>query len=232
MVVWITRSQPGAARQAAVLRAHGHQALVVPVLTISRMPGPAQSGSFTDIVFLSEHAVTFGADRLAEDLDFSSVRVFAVGSNTASRLAEFGVSAAIPAVANSEGLLAMPEFASVSGKAVLIIAGDGGRDVLAAGLQARGARVEKLSVYRRQAIDQVDYDLSHVDAVAVSSGDGFEFMARLWFAADGRRDVPVFVPSERVAAIGRRLGFSRVHTCAGAGADALLDGLTNFTAHG
>ncbi|MDH3643225.1 MAG: uroporphyrinogen-III synthase, partial [Gammaproteobacteria bacterium] len=99
-------------------------------------------------------------------------------------------------------------------------------------LTDRGARVEKFAVYKRQAVEAVDQDLTGVEAIAVASGDGFESMARVWFAADGSSDVPVFVPSPRVAAKGARLGFSRVFTCAGASADALLDGLTAFTNSG
>jgi uroporphyrinogen-III synthase len=244
MIVWITRSQPGADRQAQVLRAHGHRALVAPVMAISRISAPvvseapkssvlpAQSGAFTDILFLSEHAVEFGVEQLPDDVDYSCVRVFAVGSNTAARLAEAGLTALTPGIASSEGILAMPELADVSSRVVLIIAGEGGRDVLAAGLEARGARVHRLEVYRRQAIGATGVDISGVDAIAVGSGDGFEFTARLWFAAGGRSDVPVFVPSERVAAIGERLGFSMVYDCAGADADALLRGLTTFTTDG
>jgi uroporphyrinogen-III synthase len=244
MIVWITRSQPGADRQAQLLRAHGHRALVAPVVEISRISTPILSGTprssvppaqfeaFTDILFLSEHAVEFGVGQLPDDLDYSSVRVFAVGSNTAARLAEAGLTAVTPGIASSEGLLAMPELADVSGRVVLMIKGEGGRDVLAAGLEARGARVHRLEVYSRQAIGAADVDVSSVDAIAVSSGDGFEFTARLWFAADGRSDVPVFAPSQRVAAIGERLGFSKVYDCAGADADALLRRLTTFTTDG
>ncbi len=233
MLVWITRSQPGAQRQAVALRERGHQALIAPVMTISQIPGPAPSGSFTDVVFLSEHAVRFGVSRLlAAGIDLGSLTVFAVGSTTAARLTEIGVQPSLPAATSSEGLLAMPEFANAPGRQVLIVAGEGGRDVLASGLAAGGARAQKLSVYRRQAVDRLGDDLSAVDAIAVGSGDGFEFMARLWFAADGRGDVAVFVPSQRVAALGEGLGFSRVYTCAGADADALLAGLAAFTTSG
>lgn len=233
MLVWITRSQPGADRQAAALRRQGHRALVAPVVTISPVPGRPPPGPFTDIVFLSEHAVRFGVDGLkTAGLDLGSLDVFAVGSATAARLAEMGVSAAIPQAPSSEGLLAMPEFAKAPGRAVLIVAGEAGRDVLALGLQDRGARTRKLSVYRRQPVDRLADDLSGVEAIAVGSGDGFEIMARLWFAAGGSGDVPVFVPSARVAALGGQLGFSRVHVCAGAGADALLEGLSTITGNG
>jgi uroporphyrinogen-III synthase len=229
VLVWITRSQPGADRQASALREHGHQTLVAPVTKISALSDPPPRGSFTDIIFLSEHAVRFGVSRLLDaGFDLASVAVFAIGLSTAARLSEFGVSSETPAVPSSEGLLAMPEFADASGRRVLIVAGDGGRDVLAAGLQADGARTCKFSVYRRQAVNGLEVELHGVQAIAVGSGDGFEFMSRLWFAAGGHGDIPVFVPSRRVAGMGEELGFSRVYPCAGADADALLAGLAAF----
>ena len=228
--VWITRSQPGADLQASAIREHGHQALVAPVTKISQLPDPPPRGPFTDIIFLSEHAVRFGVSRLLDaGFDLSSVAVFAIGLGSAARLSELGVSSRTPAVPSSEGLLAMPEFADASGRRVLIVAGIGGRDVLAGGLEADGANTSKFNVYRRQAVDRLGVELDDVDAIAVGSGDGFEFMSRLWFAAGGRADIPVFVPSGRVASMGVLLGFSRVYPCAGADADALLAGLAAFT---
>jgi uroporphyrinogen-III synthase len=233
MRVWVTRSQPGADRQALALAEHGHSPVVAPVITISRLSVAVPRGIFSHIIFLSEHAVRFGVDELqAARVDLDSTSVYAVGPGTAARLAEQGIAARVAAIASSEGILALPEFAELADAEILIVAGVGGRKVLAAGLLDRGARVEQLRVYERQPVAGVAADLSDVEAIAVASGDGFEFMARVWFAADGRGDVPVFVPSERVAAVGGELGFSRVYTCAGAGVEALVDGLTAFATNG
>jgi uroporphyrinogen-III synthase len=115
---------------------------------------------------------------------------------------------------------------------VLIVGGLGGRDVLEKTLTARGARVEKLAVYQRQAVDAVALDVDSVEAIAVASGDGFAAVARLWFAAGGCGDVPVLVPSWRVAGLGAGLGFSNVFTCAGAGADAVIEALESVSSTG
>lgn len=233
MRVWVTRSQPGADRQADALARHGHLALTAPVITIVEVAGLPPSGAFTDVVFLSEHAVVIGLPRLIDaGLDLTVTRTAAIGSSTAARLGDQGIAAAVPVVPSSEGLLAMRSFTEVAGRQILLVSGEGGRNLLENTLTERGAVVEKFAAYKRQAVVAVDEDLAGVDAIAVASGDGFEIMARVWFAADGSSDVPVFVPSERVAAKGARLGFSRVFTCAGASADALLDGLTAFTNSG
>ena len=149
MRVWLTRTRPGADRQAQILRAAGHEPLVCPALTIAEEPGCAPRGPFSDVVFLSEHAVRLGVPRLATEPWFAGARTYAVGAATAGHLAEAGIRADVPEDASSEGLLALPEFADARGRAVLIVCGAGGRDLLEKALAARGARVEKLVVYRR-----------------------------------------------------------------------------------
>lgn len=232
MRVWLTRTRPGADRQAQILRAAGYEPLVCPALTVAEEPGRAPPGPFSDVVFLSEHAVRLGVPRLVTEAWFTGARTYAVGAATAGHLAETGIRADVPEDASSEGLLALPEFADARGRAVLIVCGAGGRDLLEKTLAARGARVEKLVVYRRVAVDAVSSDVRSVDAIAIASGDGFEAVARLWFAAGGRGDVPVFVPSRRVAGLGSGLGFSNVYTCAGASADALIEALESLDSTG
>jgi uroporphyrinogen-III synthase len=230
--VWVTRTQPGADRLAESLSAAGHEPAVCPALTVVEVLGGSPRGPFADVVFLSEHAVRFGVPRLASESWFSAARKFAVGAATAEHLAAAGIGAGFPEQATSEGLLALPEFADGRGRAVLIVGGVGGRDVLEKTLTARGARVEKLAVYRRQAVEAVALDVDSVDAIAVASGDGFAAVARLWFAAGGCGDVPVLVPSRRVAGLGGGLGFSNVFTCAGAGADAVIEALESVSSTG
>ncbi len=232
MRVWVTRSQPGADRQARILRAAGHDPVVSPALTIAEVRGDMPPGPFTDVVFLSEHAVRLGVPRLVPEAWFSGARSYAVGATTAKRLRAAGIGAAFPEEASSEGLLALPELADGRGRSVLIVGGLGGRDLLEKALTARGARVEKLAVYQRQAVASATLNPGSVDAVAVASGDGFAAVARLWFAAGGRGDVPVLVPSPRVAGLGAGLGFSNVYTCAGAGADAVVEALESLSSTG
>ncbi|NIW85578.1 MAG: hypothetical protein GWN09_03080, partial [Gammaproteobacteria bacterium] len=125
MRVWVTRTRPGADRQARSLSAAGHEPLVAPALTVAEVPGGAPRGPFTDVVFLSEHAVRFGLPRLTSEAWFSDARAHAVGAATAEHLADAGIRAGFPEEASSEGLLSLPEFADAHGLAVLIVAGEG-----------------------------------------------------------------------------------------------------------
>jgi len=240
--VWVTRSEPGASRMAARLAEAGYETVVAPVLTIEPLPVSDSAldsvrarlaKGAVDAVFLSEHAVEPGLRALQlAGVGSRRLRVIAVGPRTAERLAEFGLQALAPALASSEGLLAMPEFAKVAGRKIIILAGEGGRDQLRQGLAERGAQVDGLALYRRRPVPekclQGMIETAQIQAISVSSGDGFQSAAQVWFAARGRPDVAVFTPSARVTGMGEGLGFSRVFTCNGADVCALIDGLANF----
>jgi len=79
-------------------------------------------------------------------------RVIAIGRATAARLATLGVNAWSPASGSrSEDLLADPRLGDVRAATVTLIAGEGGRSLLADTLRERGAIVNTVAVYRRVA---------------------------------------------------------------------------------
>jgi uroporphyrinogen-III synthase len=226
MKVWMSRSQPGAERQAADLRGAGHQVVVAPVLEIEATGAVPPSGPFHHIVFLSEHAVHCGLPALLSRPDaLAGAQVLAVGGGTAAVLQAQGVRAATPAEATSEGLLALPQLARPIGERVLLVGGVGGRALLARTLTERGARVARFDCYRRRAGAALDPAVLDCDVIVAASGDGLVRVAELWLAAGGRSNVPVLVPSARVAARGVEVGLQSLHDCAGADSDAWLRGL-------
>lgn len=230
MRLWITRTQPGAARLADALAAAGHECVVAPVLAIEPQAPPTVAPDVQLAIFLSEHAVTPGLALLRGAA--GQIRVLAVGPQTALALAAVGVAAAVPATPSSEGLLAMPELREVQDCRVLVCAGEGGRDALVDGLVARGALVTRVALYRRVPVPAAqllqrlqEVRASTIDAIVVSSGDGLRSAAQVWFGAEGSAAVWLFTPSDRVAHIAQALGFERVVVCAGAGPSALLQAL-------
>jgi uroporphyrinogen-III synthase len=60
------------------------------------------------------------------------------------------LSATVPSQADSEGLLALPVLQDVEGQHFLIFRGQGGRELLRETLQARGAKVTVMELYRRE----------------------------------------------------------------------------------
>jgi uroporphyrinogen-III synthase len=224
MKVWMSRSRPGAERQAADLRAAGHQVVVAPVLDVEPTGALPPPGAFDRIIFLSEHAVRCGFSALAPDT-LAGADVLAVGARTAVVLAEHGSAAVTPQQATSEGLLELPRLQRLAGERILLVAGVGGRTLLAATLTARGARVARFECYRRFTAAALDPIVLDSDAIIAASAEGLAQVAALWLAAGGRADIPVLVPSERVAGRGVELGLRSLHDCAGADSKAWLRGL-------
>ena len=222
MPVWITRSEPGASRQGTALEAAGYAVLVAPVLTIEATDRAEPTAGFRVVIFLSEHAVRFGGS-LGYCADAS---VYAVGGRTAEALEAQGIKAAVPPESSSEGLLALLEATPLNDERVLIVAGEGGRDLLGAGLESRGALVEVHACYRRQPVARLAQDLSGVNAILVASQDGFKAVARLWFSGNGAADVKVIAASARIASLGGELGFTNVQIAAGAAEADWLAALT------
>jgi uroporphyrinogen-III synthase len=159
--------------------------------------------------------------------------VCAVGAATARALARAGVGAAIwpQTRQDSEGLLALPQLARLRGRRVALIGAAGGRELLPQALHARGARIEKIDVYRRVA---PRLDRRHFDAIdrailplltLVSStqilANLHELLPPATFAQLVRGDI--VASSARVAALARSMGFMRVHTARSAEAAALLE---------
>ena len=222
MKVWITRTEPGASTLAEALAAAGHDVVKAPVLGIKPLPFTPPGGRFDLGLFLSVHAVRRAAD-LAHQID----SFHAVGRQTQAALRTLGFDAAAPTLETSEGLLqTLPDPA---GKRVAIVTGSGGRDWLDTALTIRGARVTRLEVYVRYPLTPL-VEAGNVNAIVVSSSAGFAQAARLWLAGGGNPDVPVVVPSARVAALAAHLGMRSVHDGRGADAQAvgrMLDQLAN-----
>ena len=150
-----------------------------------------------------------------------------VGPGTARVLRELGVRHILQPETqfDSEGLLALPYFApdQCQGGAFALIRGEGGRDLMASTLRARGASVDEASVYQRslgtQAVDAVAQLCLHdrPSAMIITSSESLDrFMQAASLAlAQAVRDVQMIVPHARIAQTARSLGFSKVTICDG-----------------
>ncbi|OGS91045.1 MAG: uroporphyrinogen III synthase [Gallionellales bacterium GWA2_60_18] len=183
-------------------------------------------------IFISPNAVQYGmaAIRAAGVALPASLRIAAVGQGSARALRELGIADVVVPVDrfDSEGLLALPALQDVAGKRVMILRGDGGRELLGDTLKARGAQVEYVACYRRSKpqLDMAALLREAPDALTATSGEALE---HLWQSAvesqrDALRDSPLFVPHARIAGLAQRQGWRRV-ILTDAGDDGLLDGL-------
>ncbi|KJH84165.1 uroporphyrinogen-III synthase [Stutzerimonas stutzeri] len=161
---------------------------------------------------------------------------FSVGAATGAILKDHGVNACWPDRGDdSEALLALPRLTAaldIADPKVLILRGEGGREHIAETLRHRGAQVDSLELYRRCLPDYHPGALIEIlrserlNAVVVSSGQGLESLHEL--AGDDwpmLRELPLFVPSPRVAGMAASLGAKRIVDCRGAGTAALLAAL-------
>lgn len=221
MSVWVTRTEPGASRQGQVLRDAGYEVLVAPVLEVEGTGESEPTGPYDRVVFLSEQAVRFGGS-LSYCL---GAEVLAVGARTAAALEARGIAARVPTEASSEGLLDELAGSVLAASTVLIVAGEDGRNLLRRALADRGATVDLYPCYRRRPVARLHEDLAGVAAILVASQDGFRTVARLWFSGDGAADVKVIAASARIAQLGDALGFSNVHSAAGAAEADWLEAL-------
>ena len=159
-----------------------------------------------------------------------ALKIATVGQGSAKALRELGIAEVIaPAERfDSEGLLALPELQNVAGWRVLILRGDGGRELLGDTLRARGATVEYAACYRRSKPQQdITALLDAVpDALTVTSSEALGYLWQM--LDDAQRDqlcgIPLFVPHQRIADLAQRQGWRQVRL-ADAGDDGLLSAL-------
>jgi uroporphyrinogen-III synthase len=190
----------------------------------------ARLATFDFAFFVSANAAEYGVPQQRWP---ERVVALAPGPGTAEALAACGVGdVRVPATTqDSEGLLALPELRDVRGRRAVIFRGDGGRELLAETLRARGATVECVACYRRAAPSHGAAGLvdalreGRADAITVTSSEGLD---NLWqvLGADGRalaRTLPWLAPHPRIAAHGRALGLTMIET--GPGDAGLIAGL-------
>ncbi|NTV96949.1 MAG: uroporphyrinogen-III synthase, partial [Thiobacillus sp.] len=161
----------------------------------------------------------------------------AVGRATARALAKYGVRHVLVAEdgADSESLLALDAFAEPAGKRILIVRGEGGRELLADSLRARGARVDYAECYRRVRPEADAAPLlalwreGGIAAVTVTSREVFANLADLLGAAgaDLLRATPLFAPHPRIAEAARQWGVAEVVATA-PGDAGLVSGLIDW----
>ena len=155
----ITRPAGQAAALIERIRLAGGEAIGLPLLEIMPPTIPVtapellwQARQADLAIFISPNAVRMALDILPARDWPAKTRLTAIGKGTARALHEAGFSDVLAPHdgADSEALLALPEFTDVRGQTILIVRGEGGRELLATALETRGAEVLHALVYRRQ----------------------------------------------------------------------------------
>ncbi|HET9680094.1 MAG TPA: uroporphyrinogen-III synthase, partial [Gammaproteobacteria bacterium] len=147
--VLVTRPAAQAPTLAEAIEAAGGSALLFPVLVIEPVPLAIDPPPEADwYIFISPNAVKHGWPLVAAQA--ANARIAAIGPGTAQALTQLGHPADVhPQKGDSENLLAASVLQSMEGQRVVIVRGDGGRELIAETLKQRGAQVGYLEVYRR-----------------------------------------------------------------------------------
>ena len=133
------------------------------------------AGKHDWIVFTSGNGIKFFFKKLyALGLDariFANTKFAVIGKASGERLAEFGIKADLVAeTESSAGLLNAFAGIDVAGLSMLLPQAEVSSEQLPDGLAARGAKIEKLNVYKTIEKEIDDVDLDYIDQVLFTSG--------------------------------------------------------------
>ncbi|MGC3983074.1 MAG: uroporphyrinogen-III synthase [Steroidobacteraceae bacterium] len=236
--VLVTRPTLQAEALCARIQHLGGTAVRLPVLTIEAKAATLSETSQDLLIFISSNAVNHGQSVLAA---YPQARIAAVGAATALTLQALGYTVDVTPeqAANSEALLMHPLLQSPPAR-VLIVRGQGGRELLRETLTARGSQVEVIEVYeRRAAIPEADQYLAvqtllqtgELDVITATSVDTLHALTSI-LDDDARTlavDRTLLAGSARIAAAARQLGWRGECVIANSPEDAaLLTALTRW----
>ena len=224
--VLITRPSEQAQALERMVREAGGEPVCVPAIEILPLADPApfhelaaRLAQFDLAIFISRNAVRRALDLMGARTWPAGLKVATIGQGSREELEQRGfmnviAPAGAAARADSEALLALPQLAAVRGSRIVIFRGEGGRELLAQELAARGAKVEHAACYRRVVPEGARMRgawAGGMDAVTVSSAEGLANLIAMLGEGAARQlpGIPLFVPHPRVAAEARRRGLQR-----------------------
>lgn len=198
---------------------------------------------FDSIIFVSPNAVLYGTALMLAQGDIpDKLKLVTIGKASADKL--FQCTGRTPDIFplnefSSEALLALKPMQTefVSGKNILIVRGNGGREYLANKLQQRGAKVEYAEVYQRCLPQMDDKTLAKIwgfeppHIITITSAEGLKNLLQLvGLRYRGLlRNTPLVVVTQSMIPLARDLGFSNdVIVADKASNKALVDGVIQW----
>ncbi|MFS1909807.1 uroporphyrinogen-III synthase [Vibrio sp. 10N.286.48.B7] len=239
MKVLVTRPEPAGTELCELIKKVGGLALHHPLIRLSpTKPSLALCETIQSadiIIAVSPAAVSHTHQTLVEyGITWPTNRIYlGVGQKTAHDLSNYSErNVHYPPVSDSENLLNLPELKHVSEKKIVILRGNGGRELIFQQLTQRGAKVSYLEVYRRTLIPISPNDIDKwqsaaLETIIVTSGEQLDYLiaqspqpVAFWFT-----QLTLLVPSERIAKLAKTHGFKNVITTQGASNSTLFAAL-------
>jgi uroporphyrinogen-III synthase len=235
--ILVTRPEPQNQALLLKLQQLGATPIALPLIKIVTIPQAdtrhdvlknLQKSAYHAVIFLSQNAVR-AAPALWPVLEPETV--IAIGPGTASVLPFTPQIASAPY--NSEALLKCARLKTLTGKRVLLVKGHGGRQFLAQHLTRRGAEVDELLVYRREAIDYPALTSAELefDCAIVSSQEILMQLYHLMVQQYKRGDIlqrALVVCGQRQAEHAKKLNFSQCIIAQSAADDVIIKQLLNW----
>ncbi|WP_298917722.1 uroporphyrinogen-III synthase [uncultured Algimonas sp.] len=158
--VWITRTQPAAARSARVWAEAGFKPVVAPLLRVEPLGAVSDLPNRAPLIFTSAHGVRHSG------LVGDERRVYAIGRATADEAAAQGFSDIVSANGNWTSLVHRVEKTR---EQIFHISGETVRGRIVETLRDRGLSAERRVVYRTRPVCNAPIDVASVQAVALYS---------------------------------------------------------------
>jgi uroporphyrinogen-III synthase len=219
---------------------HYHKTVLVDELIVE----PRLAGKLTCInnpaiiIFVSVAAVEF-ANQILPISTWSYHSLIAIGSATQLALKKLGYSATCPSLQTSEGLLALAEMQTLQDKNIIIVRGNGGREMMAQAISAKGGHVDYFECYQRKwrkFNDEItrdianDWQKSGVNCIVITSNDLLNRMLNLtknnnhyW-----QKECLWLVASQRIAEQAKLQGVMNVLNTQGANDEAIIHAINQY----
>jgi uroporphyrinogen-III synthase len=208
-----TRPAHQAAGLTALLSAAGASVRELPLLAIVPTPRPQLAQQALAQEIDAAIVTSANAARAAAQFGLRWPRwVFALGPGTAAALSVSGVVATALAGSDSEALLGLPELQAVAGQRLLLVTGEGGREVLASRLRKQATALHIARVYARAPVphapEQLAAALAWANLIVLTSAEAMHCLHGQCDAANAKRwaELPLLLPSARVSERAQQLG--------------------------
>lgn len=247
MAILVTRPAPNGETLCRLLNQHGFATLYAPLFDIKKgndlnqLPTSLQNLQRGDYVFaVSKNAVTY-ANNVLKNIGFqwrNDLQYFTVGRNSAEYFTTVSENPVIypHPNENSEGLLCLPQMQQLNGKKIVILRGNGGRELFQQQAKERGSAVEIIECYQRIAkkydtIEQISlWKRAGIHTIIVTSNEILRYLVEFVPKNDHNwlTQCHLIAISPRIVKLAKDYGWSNITRTARADNASILETLLSI----